>query len=153
MATVGHFGRQVRVLWADSRRRRFRAGARRTAGSPRVRAVSTSGMAGARSGDSRCATPIERCAAAEHSRAAALLLRPSATLFEEGVGLLRRCKYNLTHGWDLVGRPSQLRVQPQAGRLCVFFSQEVEHEVLPSKGERLAITLWIWSVERDDQGR
>ena len=44
-------------------------------------------------------------------------------------------------------------VDPLPGRLCVFFSQDVEHEVLHSSGDRFAITLWIWSTERDDQGR
>lgn len=44
-------------------------------------------------------------------------------------------------------------VEPRPGRLCVFFAQEVEHEVLPSVGERYAITLWIWSTAKDDQGR
>ena len=44
-------------------------------------------------------------------------------------------------------------IEPQPGRLCVFYAQEIEHEVLPSLGERYAITLWIWSTERDDQGR
>ena len=44
-------------------------------------------------------------------------------------------------------------IQPVPGRLCCFFSQEVEHDVLPSKGERCALTLWIWSNRKDDQGR
>ena len=48
--------------------------------------------------------------------------------------------------------PTRL-IEPQPGRLCVFFAQEVEHEVLPSAGERYALTLWIWSTEKDDKGR
>ena len=44
-------------------------------------------------------------------------------------------------------------VDPKPGRLCVFFAQEMEHEVLRSEGERFAITLWIWSTAKDDRGR
>lgn len=44
-------------------------------------------------------------------------------------------------------------IEPCPGRLCVFFSQEIEHEVLKSVGDRYAITLWIWSTAKDDQGR
>lgn len=36
---------------------------------------------------------------------------------------------------------------------CVFFSQEVEHEVLVSAGSRCAVTLWIWDTQKDQQGR
>lgn len=42
---------------------------------------------------------------------------------------------------------------PRPGRLVVFFSQEVEHEVLPSQGERVALTQWLWDVKRDSLGR
>ena len=48
--------------------------------------------------------------------------------------------------------PARL-IEPRPGRLCVFFSQEVEHEVLASAGDRYAMTLWIWSTERDQKGR
>ena len=44
-------------------------------------------------------------------------------------------------------------VAPVPGRMVVFWSREVEHEVLLSQGERLAATLWIWGVEKDDLGR
>ncbi|KAL1512213.1 hypothetical protein AB1Y20_005476 [Prymnesium parvum] len=44
-------------------------------------------------------------------------------------------------------------VEPLPGRLVIFYSQEVEHEVLPSRGRRLALTLWIWDVKKDDKGR
>ena len=44
-------------------------------------------------------------------------------------------------------------IDPVPGRLCVFFSQEVEHEVLASLGQRRALTLWIWDVKKDEQGR
>ena len=44
-------------------------------------------------------------------------------------------------------------IDPLPGRLCVFFAQEVEHEVLPSIGQRHALTLWIWDVKKDDKGR
>ena len=43
--------------------------------------------------------------------------------------------------------------EPLPGRLVVFMSQEVEHEVLPSVGDRLALTLWIWDVKKDALGR
>ena len=44
-------------------------------------------------------------------------------------------------------------IEPRPGRLVVFYSQEVEHEVLPSEGERLAVTQWIWSMTKDKNGR
>ena len=44
-------------------------------------------------------------------------------------------------------------IAPMPGRLVVFYSQEVEHEVLPSVGERAAVTLWVWSETRDECGR
>ena len=38
-------------------------------------------------------------------------------------------------------------------RGCVFMAQEVEHEVLPSVGERFARSpsVWIWSTTKDDK--
>ena len=44
-------------------------------------------------------------------------------------------------------------VEPRPGRLCVFFSQEVEHQVLKSEGDRFALTLWIWDTKKDATGR
>ena len=44
-------------------------------------------------------------------------------------------------------------VAPEPGRVVVFYSQEVEHEVLLSHGQRLAMTLWIWDVRKDQKGR
>lgn len=44
-------------------------------------------------------------------------------------------------------------VYPHPGRLCVFMSQEVQHEVRPSDGERFAMQLWVWQEARDDYGR
>jgi Rps23 Pro-64 3,4-dihydroxylase Tpa1-like proline 4-hydroxylase len=44
-------------------------------------------------------------------------------------------------------------IAPVPGRCVVFFAQEVEHEVLPSEGQRFALTLWIWDVKRDELGR
>lgn len=41
-----------------------------------------------------------------------MLLKPSASLFEEGLQVLERCVYNRTLGWDHVGRPSTLGVKP-----------------------------------------
>jgi tetratricopeptide (TPR) repeat protein len=38
-------------------------------------------------------------------------------------------------------------IEPVPGRLVAFFSREIWHEVLPSEGERLALTLWIWGSE------
>ena len=43
--------------------------------------------------------------------------------------------------------------EPRPGRLCVFFSQEVEHQVLTSQGDRFALTLWIWDTKKDATGR
>lgn len=48
-----------------------------------------------------------------------MLLKPNATLFADGVGVLRRCQFNRTHGWDHVGRPSSLRVEPMLLRAHV----------------------------------
>eukprot|EP00966_Prymnesium_polylepis_P219391 5075919-Prymnesium_polylepis.1 len=42
---------------------------------------------------------------------------------------------------------------PLPGRLVVFMSQEVEHEVLRSEGNRIALTLWIWDIKQDQHGR
>lgn len=44
-------------------------------------------------------------------------------------------------------------IEPRPGRLCVFYSQEVEHQVLSSEGDRYALTLWIWDVRKDSSGR
>lgn len=44
-------------------------------------------------------------------------------------------------------------IDPNPGRLVLFMSQEVEHAVLPSVGERFALTLWIWDVKKDELGR
>ena len=42
---------------------------------------------------------------------ALLVLKPNASLYEEGIGALRRllkgAPFNLTHGWDRIGRPSE----------------------------------------------
>ena len=46
-----------------------------------------------------------------------------------------------------------VEIEPRPGRLCVFYSQEVEHEVLPSEGERFAMTMWIWDTKKDASGR
>ena len=44
-------------------------------------------------------------------------------------------------------------VAPTPGQLVLFFSQEVLHEVRASTGERLALTLWIWDLKKDECGR
>lgn len=44
-------------------------------------------------------------------------------------------------------------IEPVPGRLTVFYAQEVEHEVLPSEGQRYALTLWVWDVKKDQAGR
>ena len=49
--------------------------------------------------------------------------------------------------------PPEWDIAPMPGRLCVFYSQEVEHMVLESQGDRFALTLWIWDVKKDAQGR
>ena len=41
-----------------------------------------------------------------------LLVRPSTQLYEEGLAALRRCRYNRSHGWDLVGAPGSLGIVP-----------------------------------------
>jgi SM-20-related protein len=42
-----------------------------------------------------------------------------------------------------------LDVLPSAGRMVVFRSDSIEHEVLPSKKERLSITGWMLDQEAD----
>ena len=42
-----------------------------------------------------------------------VLLRPSKALYDEGIDVLRRCSFNKSHGWDLVGRPRSLNLQPR----------------------------------------
>ena len=50
-------------------------------------------------------------------------------------------------------QPPEWDISPEPGRLVVFYSQEIEHMVLKSVGERYALTLWIWDVKKDAQGR
>merc|ERR1711924_145254 len=49
------------------------------------------------------------------------------------------------------GKP--IEVEPRAGRVVVFMSQEVSHEVTKSNADRYAMTLWLWDRKRDDHGR
>ena len=44
-------------------------------------------------------------------------------------------------------------LRPVPGRVVVFFSQEIEHEVLASEGERIVLTQWVWDVKLDAMGR
>ena len=44
-------------------------------------------------------------------------------------------------------------IAPTPGRLVIFYAQEVAHEVLASEGERLAVTLWLWDMKKDQHGR
>ena len=44
-------------------------------------------------------------------------------------------------------------IYPKAGRVISFFAREVLHAVMPSVGDRYALTLWIWSTEPDESGR
>mmetsp|Transcript_22986 Transcript_22986/g.58510 ORF Transcript_22986/g.58510 Transcript_22986/m.58510 type:complete len:84 (-) Transcript_22986:115-366(-) len=44
-------------------------------------------------------------------------------------------------------------IDPVPGRVCIFYSQEVEHQVHMSEGQRRALTLWIWDVKKDESGR
>lgn len=43
--------------------------------------------------------------------------------------------------------------EPRAGRVIVFMSQDIWHEVTESKSERYALTQWVWDVQRDSLGR
>jgi Rps23 Pro-64 3,4-dihydroxylase Tpa1-like proline 4-hydroxylase len=49
--------------------------------------------------------------------------------------------------------PETRDLPPLPGRLVVFYSQEVEHMVLESMGDRFALTLWVWDVKKDATGR
>ena len=42
-----------------------------------------------------------------------LLLRPSAALYKDGLAELRRCHFNRTHGWGLIGAPRSLGLAPR----------------------------------------
>ena len=44
-------------------------------------------------------------------------------------------------------------IAPLPGRLVVFLSQKVWHEVRPSAAMRYAVSLWIWDTKRDKHGR
>ena len=41
-------------------------------------------------------------------------------------------------------------IPPVPGRMVAFYSREVWHEVRPSHGERLALTLWIWAGHNEE---
>jgi len=40
-------------------------------------------------------------------------VKPSGTLFRDGIRVLRACRANQTHGWGLVGRPRSLPLRPR----------------------------------------
>ena len=40
------------------------------------------------------------------------IVRPSESDFREGLGVLRRCRFNDTHGWELAGPPRALGLRP-----------------------------------------
>ena len=42
---------------------------------------------------------------------AVFIVRPSSARYSEALRVLHRCSFNLTHGWDLVGRPLSLGVR------------------------------------------
>jgi len=44
----------------------------------------------------------------------------------------------------------QVDILPQAGRLAMFYSESVAHEVLPTFGDRHAITVWYY--DRTERG-
>lgn len=44
---------------------------------------------------------------------------------------------------DCRGTECHLDVQPLGGRLCIFFSRDLLHEVLPSWQRRWALSLWV----------
>ncbi|CAE7945211.1 Egln3 [Symbiodinium sp. KB8] len=43
-------------------------------------------------------------------------------------------------------------IEPLPGRMVVFLSEEIWHEVLESHGERFALTLWVHDRERAELG-
>ena len=79
----------------------------------------------------------------------------------DGVDIPRLITVLLYLGWE-PAQGGQLRVHtpdgicdidPLPGRMVVFMSQEILHEVLVSAGERFALTLWIWDRKQDTHGR
>lgn len=45
---------------------------------------------------------------------------------------------------NLPGEARPKRFEPKGGRLVIFDSRAVEHEVLPARGRRWAMSLWLW---------
>ena len=45
------------------------------------------------------------------------------------------------------GKAGFIDVYPQAGRLAMFYSSEIAHEVLATYGERFAVTVWYYDIE------
>jgi hypothetical protein len=66
---------------------------------------------------------------ADHSspvNTAYLILKPSAKLFAEGVAVLRRAaagRFNVSHGWDLVGRPRHAVPRADPSRSIIKYKQ------------------------------
>ena len=71
----------------------------------------------------RCAlrnTSVSLLSWADHSspvNAGFMLVQPSTSLYDEGVQVLRRARYNATHGWGLIGSPFEaIRAEDDAWR-------------------------------------
>ena len=72
-----------------------------------------------------------------------LVIRPNATLYEEGLHVLARAaSYNRTHGWDAVGRPST----------AIPASDHVWVSTRTKAMEMVAVDSWRFASAETDQG-
>ena len=86
-------------------------------------------------------------------------------LLQNGVDNLRRVTIllYLNEDWNAEESGGELRlhvkskdvldvkISPQANRCVLFFSDLIEHEVLPSHGHRLALTVWLSELMADPE--
>jgi hypothetical protein len=71
----------------------------------------------------------------------AWIVRPSIHRYAEGLRVLHRCRFNSTHGWDLVGRPRSLGLQ---------FRHVDGREMPPTGGDTGDSVLFTDAFKRDD---
>ena len=56
------------------------------------------------------------------------------------IWLVERTKKSATEGGD--DSATAVDIYPESGRLAMFLSAEMPHEVMPTFGDRHAITIW-----------
>jgi len=82
------------------------------------------------------------------------LLRPSKTVYAEGLSTLRRCVWNETHGFDHAGRPRSLRFAPQHldGTPIAYRSADVGGNQHPLTTDGFRLNDWGFWYSMADQG-